>query len=317
VLPTFSVSPKLGASLGAMVGYMHYFDEKSRPSMFGVSGQYTSTDSAIVAAFAQASFDEDRQRVVGMAAGGRVKNDYDDYLGSGVPLHSTGELSAVLGRYLYRVHGDWFLGVQAMYTNFYLVGDKAFDQAIIDGLGLQGFNSGGVGLAAYYDSRDNERVPTRGWLVNANNTAFRDWIAGSNNFDVYRLDARTFLQHGGRNVLALRQYNQWTVDAPASALASIQLRGYKQGQYLGKNMASLELEERYRLAEKWTATGYVGVACLYGESKSCGDSDSQFPAAALGVQYILREKEGIVLNTEYAVGKSGNYGVYMKLGYGF
>jgi hypothetical protein len=82
-------------------------------------------------------------------------------------------------------------------------------------------------------------------------------------------------------------------------------------------MASLEIEERYRLAEKWTATAYAGIACLYGATKSCSDSDNQFPAAALGVQYLLRQKEGIVLNLEYAAGKSGNYGVYMKLGYGF
>ena len=47
---------------------------------------------------------------------------------------------------------------------------------------------------------------------------------------------------------------------PPSAFASIQLRGYKQGQYIGKNTASFELEERYRLAEKWTATAYAGIA---------------------------------------------------------
>src|SRR3954467_3113862 len=108
VLPTFPGRPKPRASLGALVGYMHYFDEKSRPSMFGVTAQYTSTDSAIAGAFAQASFDEDRQRVVAALTGGRIRNDYDDYLGSGIPLHSNAELSALVGRYLYRVKGDWF-----------------------------------------------------------------------------------------------------------------------------------------------------------------------------------------------------------------
>src|SRR5688572_31429466 len=63
LIPTFSVSPKLGASFGAIGAYLHYFDEKSRPSMFGVGGQYTTTESAIASLFTRASWDEDNQRV--------------------------------------------------------------------------------------------------------------------------------------------------------------------------------------------------------------------------------------------------------------
>jgi hypothetical protein len=316
-LPTFSIDPKLGTSLGALVGYMHHFDEKSRPSMFGVGGQYTTTDSAIATAFAHTSFDEDRQRLVALVMGGRVKNDYDDYLGTGTPLKSNGEMSAAVVRYLHRVWGNWFAGVQGIYSNYVISGDSVLDQTALDVLGLKGFTSGGIGVAAYYDSRDDERMPTRGWLVNANNTAFRDWIAGSENFDAYRLDTRGFLLHGSRHVFAVRQYNQWTVDAPPSAFASVRLRGYKQGQYLGKNMSSLEAEERLRLAEKWSATAYFGIACLYGDGKSCSDRENTFPAGGVGVQYILKPKDGIVANLEYAAGKAGNYGVYLKLGYGF
>ena len=63
IVPTFSVSPKLGASLGALAGYLHYFDEKSQVSMFGVSAQYTSTGSMVGGAFGKTTFDEDRQRL--------------------------------------------------------------------------------------------------------------------------------------------------------------------------------------------------------------------------------------------------------------
>jgi len=33
-MPVFSINPKLGTSLGVLGGYMHYFDEKSRPLHF-------------------------------------------------------------------------------------------------------------------------------------------------------------------------------------------------------------------------------------------------------------------------------------------
>jgi hypothetical protein len=317
LVPTFSVSPKLGTSLGGMVGYMHYFDEKSRVSMLGLSAQYTSTSSTVAGAFGRAFFGEDHHRVIGLLVGGNIKNDYDDYLGTGVPLKSDDQLHALATRYLYRVWEDWFVGVQAVYTDYLVLGEAAFDQQALDALGIKGFKSGGLGANVYRDSRDNENAPTRGWLMNANNIAYREWMGGSQNFDVYRLDLRSFLPHGDGNVFATRQFNQWTVDAPPAAYASIQLRGYKTGQYLGQYMSSIEFEERLRIAAKWTGTFFVGVACLYGGQQACTDSANVYPDWGLGLQYFLKQKEGIVLNLEYAAGKDGNYGVYLKMGYGF
>ncbi|HVJ13467.1 MAG TPA: hypothetical protein VNC62_17990, partial [Burkholderiales bacterium] len=238
-VPIFSVSPKLGTSLGAMVGYLHYFDEKSRVSMIGVTAQYTSTDSSVGGLFGRLSFGEDHHRVVAMAVTGTIKNDYSDYLGTGVPLQTNDELNAVVSRYLYRVTGDWFFGVQAAYTNYYMAGQSAFDDQVLNLLGMQGFKSAGVGLAAYHDSRDDENMPTRGWLLNVNNIAYREELGGDDSFDVYRLDYRIFWSHR-RGIFALRQFNQWTVDAPPAALAPVQLRGYKMGQYLGQRMSSIE-----------------------------------------------------------------------------
>jgi hypothetical protein len=317
LVPTIAVNPKLGGSFGLMAAYLNYFDEKSRPSMFGVAGQYTTTDSAIASLFARASWDEDKQRAIAVLVAGNIKNNYDDYLGTGVPLKTNDQLRAFVGRYLHRVYDDWFLGVQGAYTNYQLLGESAFDDQVLDLLGLKGFTSGGLGLSAYHDSRDNENSPQQGFLLNLNNIAYRDWIAGSNNFDVYRADFRDFFPHGEGNVLAVRQFNQLTSNAPPAAYAPVQLRGYKVGQYLGEFMFSLEVEERYRWGLRWTSTLFVGAAVLSGAGSSSSNYDNFFPAAGAGVQYVLKPKEGIVINLEAAAGKNDNYGVYVKLGYGF
>jgi hypothetical protein len=69
-------------------------------------------------------------------------------------------------------------------------------------------------------------------------------------------------------------------------------------------MSSIEAEERHRFAERWTATFFAGVACLYGANRSgCSDSANLFPSAGAGVQYILKPAQGIVANLEFAVGK--------------
>jgi hypothetical protein len=317
LVPTLSSNPKLGTSVGGMGGYMYYFDPESRVSIFGLSAQYTSTNSIIGALFAKMSFAADHQRLNLFAAGGNIKNDYDDFLGTGMPLKSEDHLRALALRYQYRIWGDWFLGVQAVDTNYQILGQSELDNEVLQTLGLTGFSGGGIGLVASLDSRDSEFSPHRGWLVNLNNIAYRDWIAGSNNYDAYRADVRYYWGHGDGNVLAVRLNNQWTVDAPRSAYAPITLRGYKFGEYLGEYMSSVEAEERLRLAARWTATVFVGVACLYGGSLACTDSENLYPDAGAGVQYVIKEKEGMVMNLEYAKGKGDNEGVYLKFGYGF
>jgi hypothetical protein len=104
------------------------------------------------------------------------------------------------------------------------------------------------------------------------------------------------------------------VDAPPSAYAPVLRRGYTMGEFLGKKMSSIEVEERHRFADRWTATAFAGVACLYGGGKSCSDRANAFPSVGAGVQYILKPQQGIVANLELAVGKDGNRAVLFKMG---
>jgi hypothetical protein len=312
LLPTFSNNPKLGTSVGAMAGYITKFDPQSQVSIFGVSAQYTSTDSATVALFARTSFFGDQHRLNVGAIGGRIRNDYDDFLGSGQPLKSEDNIRSIFARYLYRVRDDWFIGVQALSTNYQMVGQTSLDDDKLDILGLTGFESSGAGLVVQHDSRDALDSPKKGWLLNLNNAAYRE----NDKFDVYRLDYRHFWSHGEGHVFAFRQSNQWTHDAPPSAYAPVRLRGYTSGEYLGKSMSSIEAEERHRFAERWTATLFAGVACLYGADRGgCSKSDNRFPTAGGGVQYLLKPAQGIVANLEAAVGKDGNKALIFQMGY--
>jgi hypothetical protein len=317
LVPTLQSNPKLGTAAGGMAGYLHKFDPQSQVSIFALSAQYTSTRSATAGLIARTSFSADHQRLNVIAVGGRIRNDYDDFLGTGTPLKSEDDLRAFGGRYLYRATGDWFVGAQLVATNYQIVGQTALDDDLLGLLGLVGFKSGGAGLVLQHDSRDRTDSPSRGWMLNLNQVAYRDSLYGNANFDVYRGDYRHFWNHGDGHVFALRQNNQWTVDAPSGALAPIKLRGYTMGEYLGENMSSIEVEERHRVAERWTATVFGGVACLYGGGRSCGRSSDQYPSIGAGVQYVLKPVQGIVANLEAAFGKDGNQALLFKLGYGW
>ena len=125
-----------------------------------------------------------------------------------------------------------------------MLGATAEDDLALETLGVRGFESVGVGAVLMHDSRDNEDMPTTGWFLNLNNLAYREALGGAESFDAYRVDLRAFWKHGGGHVLAVRQYNWLTSDAPSAAQATVTLRGYKQGQYLSPYMSSFEVEER-------------------------------------------------------------------------
>lgn len=321
-VPLLSSSPKLDTAAGLMVGYLHQFDEKSRPSLFTVSAKYTTSESLITSAFAKTSFGADHHRIVGGIISGDINNDYEDYLGTGHALETNDNFRSAFFRYLYRVEGDWFVGGMAAYSNYEMTGQDAESDRILDELGLEGFTSGGLGLALQHDSRDSDFSATKGWYLNVNNLAYREALGGEQDFDIYRVDYRGYWSHGDGHVLAWRNRNQFSHDAPSGSYSPVYLRGYTPGEYLAQHMSAVEIEERYRLAERWTLTAFAGVACLYGDSVSgesldCGDSANVYPAWGAGVQYLLKPEAGIVANLEYAMGKDDNAGIYLKMGYSF
>jgi len=314
LVPVFSSSPKLGTAVGGLTAYLHVFDAGSRVSLFGVTYQYTSTHSQIAAAFARTSFGADHHRIVAIAAFGLIKNDYQDYLGTGQPLKTDDDLKAVAARYLFRVKGDWFVGAQGNAANYQVLGATAEDDLALETLGVRGFNSAAVGGVVMHDSRDNEDMPTRGWLLNVNNLAYREALGGSSSFDAYRVDVRAFWTHGGGHVLAVRQYNWLTSNAPAAADATVILRGYKLGEYLSPYMSSIEVEERLSFNERWGATLFSGAAELYGEAPVPLDR-TLYPTIGGGLHFVIKPVQRMLVNLEYAQGTGNNRGVYLKLGY--
>jgi hypothetical protein len=232
VMPILSSSPKLGTSGGALGAFLHKFDSDSRVSILGAQATYSSTESLIVSAFARTSFRADHHRLNLVLAAGRIHNDYDDYLGTGQPLQTRDELSALALRYLYRFHGNWWIGGQTSIADYQVLGESTEDDLLLETLGVRGFKSAGVGALLQHDSRDSQDMPTRGIYVNANNVHYDEALGGQDTFDAYRVDLRAFRAHGRGHVFAIRQYNWLTKDAPSAAQGTVVLRGYKQGQYL-------------------------------------------------------------------------------------
>jgi len=288
-VPIVSSAPKFGTSIGAMGAYLHQFDDDSPTSMFSIMGQYSNADSLFYGAFTRMFFDQDRQRLIAGAIRGEINNEYDDYLGSGLPVKTTDDIHAIFVRYTYRVKDDWFLGPQVISTDYAISGNDWYSQQLLARIGLTGFNSNGLGLVVEHDTRDNQNSPSVGSLFNFNNIAYREALGGDNSFDAYSLNFSKFFSHGNGHVLAARINGRWIQDAPAGGYSSVRLRGYTMGEYLAPHSTLIEVEERHHLKGRWGATAFAGVACLYGGDLDCADRDNIYPA--IGVVYAEGERE--------------------------
>ena len=298
-----------------MIGYMHAFDDASPPSIFAVSGTYSTTDSWVAGIFAKMHFSEDRHRITAGAFSGLIRNDYSDFLGTGLPVQTKDDLTAYALRYVTRVYGQWYVGPQAISTNYIISGSDALSGEIIESIGLTGFDSNGLGLLVQYDARDNQYSPSAGQVFEAHNVAFREALGGDVSFDAYSADYQYYHGHGKGHVLALHAKGRWTHDAPPGGYSSVDLRGYTRGQYLAPYMSLVEAEERFSLNKKWGLSAFAGLAVLYGSDR--GDTEDQlFPAGGGGIRYKLND-EGLIVRTEVAVGKDDNWGFYLQFGQPF
>lgn len=321
-MPLISSNPKFGTSIGAMAGYLHKFDKKSPISNFGLTGKYSDTKSYNVALFANTFFDEDKQRIMGVALYGKIENDYQDFLGTGVSAATTDNVYMGFGRYLYRIAGNWFIGAQGVMTNYSASTGNAQGDSVLDYLGLAGFKSNALGFAALYDSRDNTRSASTGSQLQLGNFAYREALGGDESFDVIRLEYDVYRPWIRNQVTAIQLEGRWTFDAPNSAYSSVRLPGYTQGEYLAEYMSSVLLDQRITFSRRWGMSVSTGVACLYGDnvfgnSQQCFERDSLYPMIATGAIFTLKPEAKLVARAEISVGKSDNLAFILRFGQPF
>ncbi len=317
VTPLVSSDPKMGSSLGVLGGYLFTVDEASPVSTAMVFGTYSSTDSYVAGFFTKTYFDSDRQRVIAGVLDGEINNDYSDFLGTGLSVQTVDDLRLAFARYTYRMQGNWFIGGQAISTNYAIAGGDWLSGIIVDAISLTGFDSNGIGAVVEYDSRDNQNSPSRGMHSVLSNVAYRGSFGSDDSFDNYSWRHQQYFPQLGGNVLAMRAEARWTHNAPAAGYSSVDLRGYTRGQYLAPHSATLEFERRHPWVGRWGYNLFAGAACLYGDGEDCGQTDNWYPSAGAGISYMVKPKEKMVVRADFAVGKEGNRGFYLQFGNAF
>ena len=328
ITPTLAADPKLGTNVGGVVAYIKKLDRQSTASMIGATVSYSDTDSITGGVGAQLFWGGDARRLILLAGGAEINNEYDDFLGTGQTAETQDSVHAVGFRYLQQIgKSDWLAGVQGLSTN-YAVGAEGYIDGLLNIIGLSGFDATGLGFVVQHDTMDSQRDPTSGHLYTLHNMAYRESLGGEASFDVvfsdfrwYRsLDKLTIGQSGRPPVFALQMKGRFTKDAPLSGFSSVSLPGYTMGNYLSEDYAHLLMEGRFPISRKFGLVAFGGIGCQFGDDIAGQDmecSKHTFPSVGAGISYMLKEEASVLIRLEIAKGKNDNEALYLRFGHAF
>lgn len=318
LVPQVSNGPKLGFSIGALAGYLHKFDEESPDSLFALTGSYSDTHSFVTGAFGRAHFDEDRQRIFGMAMFARANNEYNDFQNTGQTVSVENDLRMLFFQYQHQLReSKWYFGPTYVNTNYNPSGLNDFSQGILDGLDFSQEINAGLGIILSYDSLDNKQNPHSGQMLDVYVTGYSEAFGGDNNFFSYNGLYSYFIPLQEKWVIALNTSILATPDAPKASQATLRrFRAYTSGAVSAEYAYVAQVEARYSLTERWVAAAFGGTAAVVNGFDDMSDSENWYPMGGLGVRYILKDA-GVVIRMDYAVGKDDNQAFYLKMGQPF
>jgi SSS family solute:Na+ symporter len=320
VTPIFAPIPlkntQLGWGLGVMAGAIHRFDADTtlKPSTGVVGGFYTENNSWGVLAVENARLAHDHWRVRGLAS--HIDVNYDFFgigedagnAGRSVPLEQTMDFG--VGAALRRVGHGLYVGaaLMAMSTKVELQNGGA-PAAPVPPADAARATLVAPGLQAELDTRDDDYWPTHGSLAKVKGWFFTDALGSARAFQRYMAGWCWYTQLPRRVVLAANaSMLASTGDVPFYALPSVgsgeyALRGYTQGRYRDKVLASAQAEARWHSEGRVGATVFAGFAQVAPSVGHLPDA-LVLPAGGIGVRYQMTRQFPMHLRLDYAWGRN-------------
>jgi outer membrane protein assembly factor BamA len=198
--------------------------------------------------------------------------------------------------------------------DYYLEDDVIVDTAsqgvLKDGLipGSKGSISSGVGINAFYDTRDSIYFPTHGWYIKGssyfNNSAF----GATANYGKIITDVSYYHKLGKPLVLALNEHTQLTWgNVPFNQMALVGGSKFERGYYLGYYrddvLTYFQAETRIHLFWRlgFDAFGSVG---LLGNYNTFPEANSPIFAEGIGLRYNYDVRQHVNVRLDVGYGHS-------------
>ena len=327
ITPTLSADPKLGANIGGLIAYVKKLDADSTPSMTGLSVSYSDTDSVTGALFSQLYWKADTRRLSLLAAGAKINNEYDDFLGTGQTVKTQDNVHSFAFRYMHQLRRAAGLAAFKASAQTMPSAQTAYSRAcsirsayqVLTRLAWDGCFNTTRWITSAIRRRDIYSHCITSLTAKALEEASFD--VGYADLRWYRTLERFSVGKSGRSpVIAVQVKGRFTADAPLSGYSSVNLPGYTMGNYLSRHYSHVLLDARIPLVGKLGLVAFGGVGCQFGEDivgRDLSCSDETFPSIGVGVSYMLKAEASVLIRLEIAKGKSDNEALYLRFGHSF
>ncbi len=292
VAPIPFSNPTIGAGLMLGAGYLFNTDETSKPSMIGIGALRSDNGSQGIGLALNLAFDNNRWLFESMYAEAAV--NYDLYTPTGIlPINQDGVFARM--SLAYGVTPQLSFGGALRYLNTTISPDTPnlppipppFDQ-------FMNVEIVSIGVISDWDRRDDTIYATRGGLLHFE--AFHNAPLGGLLQDYTKAYASYthYFKLGQSGVLVAHG----TICGASSGTPFFDLcgigvtdafRGFSSTQFIGKRMASLQVEYRHQFTKRLGMVAFAGsgVVGVDADDLDLGDSHS---AAGLGVRYRVSKK---------------------------
>jgi hypothetical protein len=289
----------------------------ARPNISAVGA--IGTENGTRAAFAgdASRWLDGRVKTLAGLGGGHVNLDF---YGLGVNRASLDEairysldfdLLFLQGTWQLKPKSPWSIGLRYIYAQ---VEPKLRDEPVFPGLAdhVDVDISAPAGILEF-DTRDNVFTPTRGIFAETVFLVSRESLGASVEFERFQQVVMGWYPLTDAVTLGMRaDYQQASDEAPFFLRPYIELRGVQAMRYQGDEMASAEVEARWRFRGRWSAV----IAAGAGTAHSSGENFSatqDIVSGAVGLRYELARKFGLHAGIDVGF-SSETTAVYFQVG---
>lgn len=283
--------------------------KKPPPTVTAVAGAYTDNGTWAGGIAHSASWRQDTIRYVGALAYANVNSTVYRF---NIPFDFGIEGGLIYQDLAFRIgRSDFFLGGKL----FALSADATVEIGTDRPVGLVDGDVADVGIAleGIFDTRDNTMTPETGQFVEANVWRHSESLGGDYDYWKGKFKITSFHRLNERFVLGWRvEGDAVSGKAPFWAYPWINLRGIPALRYQNERTAEVEIESRYRFAERWGLVGFVGRGRARGDNPAF-DVDEKIFAGGIGGRWLFHPDENIWIGIDIARGPEDTYW-YIQVG---
>lgn len=328
VFPVPIANPTIGTGLGLGAGVLYQLDEGSTPSYSSIGGLATSNRTWGVGALQYLSLDEDRYRISFGLGYASVRYDFFG-AGSGagdrdasIPIHQNGYFTNPSVEV--RIDEDLYIGLQYRFIEARTQIDATDRHGSIGNLldGRQAdFISSGIGPVLDWDTRDDPFWPHEGHLLHAQALFASGELLSDFDYRKGQIAFNYFHENFEQGVLAARAAGCFSGgEVPVLDLclfgAKHDLRGYEIGRYRDKTALALQLEQRWKFAERWGLVAFAGAGSIGSSFAETLDSEL-LASGGFGLRFQASRDYQVHLAIDGAINLEGDTSLYFRIGEAF